>query len=271
MKFSSCHRPPGAESRGHRAFTLIELLVVIAIIAILAAILFPVFGRARENARRTSCLSNSKQMGLAMMQYVQDFDGRYPHASGSPAISSYLDFNRKNQFLPFNIHWMQQLYPYHKSWQIYLCPSDSTPNAEKVDNPNLSGFRSPSPSSYGTNSTLLQTGSSTTAAGSLHESMLTSAATTYIIAETRQSAEFFGHNCGGNPNTSWLNRVRFASATNDVTTTCSFSAIPDLSKMAGNQERHTRHFGGSVITFADGHTKWSKWSNIKPEFLNATQ
>src|SRR5690606_624654 len=59
-------------------FTLIELLVVIAIIAILAAILFPVFARARENARRTSCLSNIKNMGLAFMQYTQDYDERMP-------------------------------------------------------------------------------------------------------------------------------------------------------------------------------------------------
>ncbi len=61
----------------NKGFTLIELLIVIAIIAILAAILFPVFGRARENARRTSCASNLKQLGLAMIQYAQDYDERY--------------------------------------------------------------------------------------------------------------------------------------------------------------------------------------------------
>ena len=61
-----------------KAFTLIELLVVIAIISILAAILFPVFARARESARRTSCLSNLKQIGLGIMMYVQDYDETYP-------------------------------------------------------------------------------------------------------------------------------------------------------------------------------------------------
>ncbi len=72
---------PDARHKTLAAFTLIELLVVIAIIAILAAILFPVFGRARENARRTSCLSNLKQMGLGVMQYTQDYDEKFPFAS----------------------------------------------------------------------------------------------------------------------------------------------------------------------------------------------
>src|SRR3954466_6301394 len=62
----------------NRAFTLIELLIVIAIIALLAAILFPVFGRARENARRASCQSNMKQIGLGLQMYIQDYDGRVP-------------------------------------------------------------------------------------------------------------------------------------------------------------------------------------------------
>ena len=64
--------------KAKRGFTLIELLVVIAIISILAAILFPVFARARENARRASCQSNMKQAGLAFMQYTQDYDERLP-------------------------------------------------------------------------------------------------------------------------------------------------------------------------------------------------
>src|SRR3982750_26327 len=67
-----------SQSTRRRAFTLIELLVVIAIIAILAAILFPVFARARENARRSSCQSNLKQIGIGLMQYVQDYDERMP-------------------------------------------------------------------------------------------------------------------------------------------------------------------------------------------------
>ena len=74
--------------RTTRGFTLIELLVVIAIISVLAAILFPVFARARENARRTSCLSNLKQIGLAFLQYTQDYDEAYPLTSyGATPIS----------------------------------------------------------------------------------------------------------------------------------------------------------------------------------------
>lgn len=98
-----------------RGFTLIELLVVIAIIAILAAILFPVFARARENARRSSCQSNLKQIGLATAQYVQDYDDRLP--------SYYLD-DGGNHCPVVNVLWYTGLLPYSKSTQIYLCPSE---------------------------------------------------------------------------------------------------------------------------------------------------
>jgi prepilin-type N-terminal cleavage/methylation domain-containing protein/prepilin-type processing-associated H-X9-DG protein len=100
-------------SRTHRqgqGFTLIELLVVIAIIAILAAILFPVFARARENARRTSCLSNAKQIMLGAMQYSQDYDEKYnpEYNYGAGSVAAY---------------WPYLLQPYLKSTQIFDCPS----------------------------------------------------------------------------------------------------------------------------------------------------
>ena len=100
-------------------FTLIELLVVIAIIAILAAILFPAFARARENARRASCQSNMKQMGLGFAQYTQDYDERLP--CGWKDMSQAAPWNQET-----GRGWAGQLMPYMKSTQILKCGSDST-------------------------------------------------------------------------------------------------------------------------------------------------
>ena len=91
-----------------KAFTLIEVLVVIAIIALIAAILFPVFARVREKARQSSCASNEKQMGLALLQYIQDNDEIYPLAYSQDTGKS----------------WKDVLQPYAKSTQIWLCPSN---------------------------------------------------------------------------------------------------------------------------------------------------
>lgn len=103
-----------------KAFTLIELLVVIAIIAILAAILFPVFSQAREKARQTSCLSNEKQIGLGLMMYTQDYDETYPTA-----------YRYKNNTETTNggsaggyVHYSAMVQPYIKSDKIWVCPSD---------------------------------------------------------------------------------------------------------------------------------------------------
>ena len=97
--------------RSTRGFTLIELLVVIAIIAILAAILFPAFARARENARRASCQSNLKQIALGIFQYTQDYDEKFPAYYGGVG----------------NYGWAEEIQPYTKSLQILQCPSESEP------------------------------------------------------------------------------------------------------------------------------------------------
>jgi prepilin-type N-terminal cleavage/methylation domain-containing protein/prepilin-type processing-associated H-X9-DG protein len=127
-----------------RGFTLIELLVVIAIIAILAAILFPVFAKAREKARQTSCLSNIKQLGLGVMQYCQDYDERMFVHCGMPRPGNTAD--------GFPEHcWPYCLVPYTKNTQMFLCPSSNNPtwthnyglNFRGVDGKALGEFKVP--------------------------------------------------------------------------------------------------------------------------------
>ena len=100
-----------------KGFTLIELLVVIAIIAILAAILFPVFAKAREKARQTSCLSNVKQTTLGLLMYVQDYDERFGLDGG---------YNGDNTWAR---QWPIAVQPYVKNAQILRCPSNSRGSA----------------------------------------------------------------------------------------------------------------------------------------------
>ena len=108
------------QSTNKRAFTLIELLVVIAIIAILAAILFPVFAQAREKARGIACISNMKQMGTALFMYNQDYDEKMPSAFINVAPINGGDVN----VIPFD----SQLMPYIKNVGVFACPSDGTPH-----------------------------------------------------------------------------------------------------------------------------------------------
>ena len=127
----------------HRAkgFTLIELLVVIAIIALLAAILFPTFARARENARRSSCTSNVKQLASGMLMYVQDYDNTFPPRPAAPSAPG-----------PFPCRpcrtdggaWKGLVQPYVKSQQIFVCPSDrGVPSNYAADPYNLASPKPP--------------------------------------------------------------------------------------------------------------------------------
>jgi len=143
-----CKRRVGAIKNMHtrKGFTLIELLVVIAIIAILAAILFPVFARAREKARQASCLSNVKQLTLGVMMYAQDYDDRLP----GTYIYHYTDAGART-----GLTWIPRVYPYIQSGTsggsggVFYCPS--YPGQYRFDKPTQFAIPSTPSISYGMN------------------------------------------------------------------------------------------------------------------------
>ncbi len=127
---SRLHWSRGTAFGRRRAFTLIELLVVIAIIAILAAILFPVFAQAREAARKTSCLSNLKQLGTGVGMYTQDNDENLP-------CNWYVGLWASAPNGPYK--WMDAIYPYVKNEGVFTCPSDASPTRVYKYYQNLTG------------------------------------------------------------------------------------------------------------------------------------
>jgi prepilin-type N-terminal cleavage/methylation domain-containing protein len=142
-----------APMRKRTGFTLIELLVVIAIIAILAAILFPVFAQAREKARQSTCLSNFRQIGTAVMMYVEDYDEYYPpnRVSHLPAGGDCTGIGQKM------ISWKTVTLPYVKNVDVYRCPSN--PHHNEGDETRKSEPTYPSfPISYAYSSSMLGAG-----------------------------------------------------------------------------------------------------------------
>ncbi len=131
---------PKCSSPRKTGFTLIELLVVIAIIAILAAILFPVFARAREKAREAACVSNGRQIGLALRMYVQDYDETFP-------IYHAYQFNPP-PWTPGHLGIEMELEPYVKNRQIWRCPDDHGSPWQRTDVPWASNYAEAYGSSY---------------------------------------------------------------------------------------------------------------------------
>ena len=238
---------------GRSAFTLIELLVVIAIIAILAAILFPVFARARENARRSSCQSNLKQIGLGIFQYLQDYDEKFPNqvrAGGSSTNPPY--------------GWVDESQPYLKSLQIFQCPSE--PTSYDGTSPGATNY-----TDYYINAALGDTSanqSSATAAiydqGGISQAALASSSLTIMLGDgdagaATSTARFRcnGYSASG-VSTNNLPLHSPSGGSRVVTSTISF-----------------RHLDGTNLAFADGHVKWYKTNgasggNIQSQIYNSS-
>ncbi len=222
------------------AFTLIELLVVIAIIAILAAILFPVFARARENARRASCQSNLKQIGLGIMQYIQDYDEKYPITNYSAGtIGAYVPPGGFGNDVYYNYGtWRYFIQPYLKSVQIFTCPSSKYPPSST--NPGIgyadvnyaNGQVYPGNSNYGVNENVIYTGPDANGNRSF------SAAGIGAVALLPMVADASGH--------LFTDGARIINAN-----TTSYYGAP-----AAPDESLARHLNGSNILFADGHVKF---------------
>ena len=220
-----------------RGFTLIELLVVIAIIAILAAILFPVFAKAREKARQTSCASNLKQMGLACMQYAQDYDELYPRNSIGWTVNG-----TANQ----QVWWNGLIQPYAKNLQMFMCPSYSKSQMRATAAVGIAGMPNCGcgntywrlKGGYGTNY-------GSTAAGRLNPWPVPGGR---AMADMQEPA-----------GTLWV-----------ADSYCVVASPPGVwpCDTAANKAADLRHNDGANVVFVDGHVKWLSEGGLQPHTPN---
>lgn len=257
-------------------FTLIELLVVIAIIAILAAILFPVFAQAREKARQIACLSNTKQLGLAALQYAQDYDETEVPLCQDPRVGARADYC----YSYATPHWMDLIYPYVKSIGVYTCPDRTGDNSDtvfghtyKASTSNWSTLVTPNRNprtgrwNYGTyalNTTYSTYGGGSALAGSSLNQQEHPATTAEFLevgppvygTSCDNAGDGFPWTAGGNANyfPSWVDP----------------KASPFAAAAAGNCIRvEAPHFGRTNVTWCDGHSSSMTLSQLMMEHPSA--
>jgi len=243
----------------HFGFTLIELLVVIAIIAILAAILFPVFAKVREKARSIACLSNEKQIGLGLMQYTQDYDEKYPCGVLDTASGHY------------GKGWAGQIYPYVKSQALFKCPNDSQANYVGPD-----GSIAP-PLSYNVNLNIVEPSYGQPAISLA--AMTSPAKTVFLFEFTGQNVYFTSPTEGSSGAGSGVGTISpygqyVTGYLGNRTPANAGYALYAYPKALGT------HTDGSNFVMGDGHAKWlrgsavsSGWNAAKatdPEMLGCT-
>lgn len=225
-------------------FTLIELLVVIAIVAILASILFPVFGRARENARRSACMSNMKQLGLGFLQYAQDNDEFFPFSwkSGMAYSSGAMG-------------WGGRIYSYVRNTDVYRCPSDGKQVLGKVSyssNDNIGGYSTYHVGTYGIYKPI-------------HTAQFKATEKTVLLLETskvnfdvstnsdeHQTASTDGYNSRGGQGA-----MRFATGPIGGCQDWYAAEMTPAEVMPP-----ARHLGGANYLAVDGHVKWLRPENV---------
>jgi prepilin-type N-terminal cleavage/methylation domain-containing protein/prepilin-type processing-associated H-X9-DG protein len=221
-------RNPG----GGAGFTLIELLVVIAIIAILAAILFPVFAMARERARTSMCLSNQKQLGTAMVMYTQDYDERFP---------TWLDDVPKDADHPNGENtWVENLQPYSQNKKIWQCPSDDITGEANAEGLKLG---SATQNSYWLNAYIFRWSGSNSQVKSPYPSA--------ALAEINYPATSIVY-CDGIVNTG---KAVYPGPPHEY---CGAAAWCLKSEQ--------RHSSGINFTFADGHVHWYRVDQLKTTY-----
>jgi prepilin-type N-terminal cleavage/methylation domain-containing protein/prepilin-type processing-associated H-X9-DG protein len=244
------------------AFTLIELLVVIAIIAILAAILFPVFAQAREKARQASCISNNKQVATSFMMYIQDYDEVMP-----PIANSFLLPTTPNGGTQQWTAYM--MYPYFKSWGIFVCPSVGHDNRGVFTPGHASAWwrnqmRFPN---YGYNYTSLskiEGDCATTTGRSL--AAVAKPAETVAFADSQITSVNAGSAWIHGP----LDWPRIAPAPDECIYYWGGTAVADGGwNWPADQEKPNqigyvagRHQDGATVSFVDGHVKYAKWQAL---------
>jgi prepilin-type processing-associated H-X9-DG protein len=212
-------------------------LVVIAVISILAAILFPVFARARENARRASCMSNLKQIGLGIMMYTQDYDEKYPQDRIPTAQTPPDGVWASNLWF-----WQQMIYPYTKSDQIYICPSSPITGQKPYD------------SQYGINTLITGWQGAT----SISLGAVNSPSTTYLAMDSGMYS---------------MDMYYIHTPAKDYWYIPGTKKYAGVSPSFSNSQNETdyasdgRHFDGNNTLFADGHVKWLKTADIWSEAM----
>ncbi len=229
----------------HRiGFTLIELLVVIAIIAILAGILFPVFAKAREKAMTATCLSNTKQLGLAFRMYLDDWSNRFPSAG-----NGYGTLNRGSDWVYINAQNVAgdmsaergSLFPYVKSAELYVCPN-SLVAAEPAQS---GGTRT----SYTMNSNLVtNTGVGGGSWLGIKASRVKFPASTFLLVEENDEALGYG-----------------TGQYNDAVFYCPPPPASSYDTVVGTTGADSeRHGGGGIGLYVDGHSKWHITGDLTP-------